>query len=80
VHHVISLSSMIYTVKDITLPVTNLERQENSCLKVLYHMKDISVMVIEIVNVIVFCFILKRSMIGNISSGHRTSHNTFITH
>ena len=41
-HCVISSSSRIHTAKDNTLPVTNLEKQENSCLKLFYHMKNTS--------------------------------------
>jgi hypothetical protein len=63
---------MFYTAKDNTLPFTNLERQENSCQKNLYHMKNMSEMVI--VNVIVFYFTLQRSMIGNKTFGYRTGH------
>ena len=71
---------MICTAEDNTLPFTNLERQETSCLKILYHMKNMNVIVIVIVivNVIVFSFTLQRSVIGNKTFGCRTSHN--ITH
>jgi len=60
---------MIYPAEDNTLPFTNLERQDNSCIKILYHMKNMSVIVI------VIYFTFQRSMIGNISFGYRKSHN-----